>query len=249
MRTLWLMALLAACGDKDTDTGDDDSGSALLGGVRYPSGDEIMIFTGHGGADGDGGGAGKMDKVAAYWESTYGYTVRYKDEIPQEILKYRTIIMMAPGYFGGAAPFSKGEVVQLKDMLSQGSRITILAESGMCGDAQVNQLLTDLGSTIQLTGSGSDSVRLFQITKFNFDSQVNQDVTELQLHGPCYVTGGSPLFSDDDGNILGAYEYPGVGGDIVVIGDFRFVDDTGYRDQADNGVMADNLITIVPAAN
>jgi hypothetical protein len=248
VRTLWMMALMAGCGDKDTtDSGED--GPGLADGVRYPSGEEIMIFTGHDGADGDGGAPGGMDLVKAHWESTYGYTVRYKDELPSEVIKYRAIVMMAPGYFGGAAPFIKSEVLQLKEMLAQGSRIIILAESGTCGDAQVNQLLTDLGSTIQLSGSGADSTRLIQVAKFNYDSQVTRDVTGLQIHGPCYVdpgADGDPLFADDDGNVLAAVQYPGPGGDIVVIGDFRFVDDTGYREEADNAILSDNLITIVP---
>lgn len=250
MRTLWMMALLGAgCGDKD-DTGDDDSGgNALGGGVRYPSGEEVMIFTGHGGADGDGGAPGSVDLVAAHWESTYGYTIRYKEDLPTEVLKYRAIVMMAPGYYGGAAPFTKGEVLQLKEMLAQGSRIIILAESGTCGDAQVNQLLVDLGSTISMNGSGADAAGLFTINSFNFDSQANQGVSELLMHGPCYIdpgTGGEPLFADEDGSVIGAFQYPGPGGDIVVIGDFRFLDDTGYREEADNALLADNLVTIAP---
>lgn len=250
MRTLWMMTALAmGCGDKEDSGATDSGGDALGGGVRYPSGQEVMIFTGHGGADGDGGAPGAMDVVAEHWESTYGYTVRYKEELPSEIIKYRAIIMMAPGYFGGAAPFGKGEVLQLKEMLAQGSRVILLMESGTCGDAQVNQLLADLGTTITLNGSGADATRLLTVDKFNYDSQVNRDLTELTVHGPCYVDPGSDgksLFADEDGNVIGAYQYPDAGGDVVVIGDFRFVDDTGYRGEADNATLADNLVTIVP---
>lgn len=249
MRTLGMMALLlAGCGDKDTDTA-GDTGGGIGNGVRYPSGDEIMIFIGHDGADGDGGAPGAVEQVAAHWESTYGYTVRIKDEMPTEVIKYRAIVMMAPGYFGGAAPFIKSEVLKLQEMLRQGSRVIILAESGTCGDAQVNQLLADLGTSISMNGTGADSTRLVQISKFNYDSQVASDITELQIHGPCYIDAGpdgDALFADDDGNIVAAVQYPGPGGDVVVIGDFRFLDDTGYRDQADNAILADNLITIEP---
>ena len=106
MGMLALGALLAGCGDKEAD---ETGGPGLVGDALYPSETEVLVYSGNGGADGDGGGDGGVEAVSARWEGL-GYTVRTKDEIPSDLEKYRAIVMMAPGYFGGAALWPEEEV-------------------------------------------------------------------------------------------------------------------------------------------
>ena len=252
MRSIrWMLAAMAvglvACGDKEEDSGD---GSGLPSGPVYPSGQSILLFNGNGGADGDGGGEGGVEGISARW-SSQGYTVRVKDTLPSDLTEYRAVIMVAPGYFGGAANFSEEEIAELDRVIGLGTRLVILTENGACGEVAINNLLTALGVSIRVLNDSEQENRVLDINKFGYESQVTEGLTALVLHDPCYVdsASGKRLFADNDGHILGAAEQVGNGGDVVLIGDIRFLDDGGYIDEADNGKLADNIVTIEPSSD
>ena len=48
---------------------------------------------------------------------------------------------------------------------------------------------------------------------------------------------------------MGASQRPATGGDIVVLGDFQALDDSGYliNDSYDNRTFAENLVKVDPA--
>jgi len=244
---IWVMAMFLACGDK-IEVG-DDTGSEGLNPMRYPSGDEILVYTGHGGVDGDGGASGEVEIVSARWQSTLGYQTNVRDVIPTDLSDYRAIIMMAPGYHE-SENFSASDVKQLRAALANGTRLIILADNQTCSEASVSNLLGLLDVTVRFDGFASTAANLVQVETFNYESQVVEGLTEVLLHAPCYATDGDAgemFFADKDNNVVGVRQQFGGGGDVVLIGDYRFLDDTGYLDYVDNALLADNLVIVQPS--
>jgi hypothetical protein len=248
---LGLLLGMAGCGDKsEADDSGDDSGSTFdpFSNITYPEGSEILIYTGHGGVDGDGGAPGGTEEIAAHWTSTYGWKVRVKDIIPSKLDKYRAIVMMAPGA-KDEVPFSQALAEQLLDAMAVGTRIIILADYDSCGSSAVNNLMDLMGLTLRYTGQTSEPNVVIQVDAFNFDSQITTDLTALRFNDPCYLdpgTGGELLFATEDNQTVGVAQRVLVGGEVVLVGDFRFLDDTGYLDYDDNKKLADNLVNIEP---
>ena len=246
-----MLLLLIGCTDKDGDGTDSatDTGASFTPAPEYtyPTGDEILVYTGHGGADGAGGVGGAVETISAHWLSTYGWETRVKDSIPSDLSKYRAIIMMAPGS-SDLENFSASNAEQFSEALRIGTRLVILADNGTCSNTAVSNLLDLMGVSIRFTGEAADANMVVSVDAFNFDNQITTGLTELRLHDPCYADagGGEMLFADEDNNIVGVAERPGFGGDIALIGDMRFLDDTGYLDYVDNLQLADNLVTIEP---
>ncbi len=78
-----------------------------------------------------------------------------------------------------------------------------------------------------------------------------RDVSGLKLFGPCKVDpdGAKTLVSrdiDGDRRVYAAVERPGTGGDVVIVGDFQFFDDTNGIIWEDNEAFIDNLAAVAP---
>lgn len=249
--TLGLLLSLTGCGDKseaDDTAADTDGGFDPFSDITYPEGSEILIYTGHGGVDGDGGAPGGTEAIAAHWTSAYGWKVRVKDIIPSKLDKYRAIVMMAPGAKEEVA-FSATLAEQLLDAMELGTRIIILADYDSCGGDAVNNLMDLMGLSLRYTGITSDPNIVVEVDAFNFDSQITTGLTSLKLNDPCYLDPGDSgqlLFATEDNQTVGVAQRVLVGGEVVLIGDFRFLDDNGYLDYDDNKVLADNLVNIEP---
>ena len=247
--TLGLL-LSVGCGDKEgedtaTDTGD---GFDPFGDITYPEGSEILIYTGHGGVDGDGGAPGGTEEIAAHWSSTYGWKTRIKDIIPSKLDKYRAIVMMAPGA-QEEVTFSATLAEQLLAAMAMGTRIIILADYDSCSSSAVNNLMDLMGLSLRYTGQASDPNIVVEVDAFNFDSQITTGLTSLQLNDPCYLDPGDSgelLFATEDNQTVGVSQRVLVGGEVVLVGDFRFLDDSGYLEYGDNRQLADNLVIIEP---
>ncbi|MFT5683813.1 MAG: hypothetical protein ACI8RZ_004745 [Myxococcota bacterium] len=248
---LGLLLGVTGCGDKsEADDTAADSGSDFdpFTNITYPEGSEILVYTGHGGVDGDGGAPGGVESISAHWSSAYGWKVRVKDIIPTKLDKYRAIILMAPGA-EDEVPFSLDLANQFRDAMALGTRIIILADYESCGSSSVNNLMDLMGMSLRYSGQASDPNIVVQVDAFNFNNQVTTDLTALRFNDPCYLDpgdGGELLFATEDNQTVGVAQRLLVGGEVVMVGDFRFLDDTGYLDYDDNKTLADNLVNIEP---
>ncbi|MEL6343833.1 MAG: hypothetical protein AAFV53_11920 [Myxococcota bacterium] len=237
------LLLLGAC-DESEETGDDPS---VVDSYPIPTGDEILLWTGHGGATGSGGGAGSMDDISTQWEENFGFTVRSKTNLPTDLEKYRVIFMVAHGFNGGAAAYTDTEVTQLTAALEAGTRLVVMAETVTCSEPAVDELLAKLGVTSIFNGDREDTGRILTINAIEASAVLMEEVTELQIRDPCFVSPGDDatgLFADDLTRLIATVERPGNTGDIVLIGDIRFMDDGGLLTASDNAILANNLVDI-----
>lgn len=248
---LGLLLGTMGCGDKseadDTAAGADDNFDPFSE-ITYPEGSEILVYTGHGGVDGDGGAPGGVETISTHWSNTYGWKVRIKDIIPTKLDKYRAIIMMAPGA-EDEVPFSLDLANQFRDAMANGTRIIILADYDSCGSSAVNNLMDLMGMSLRYSGQASDPNVVIQVDAFNFNTQITTGLAALRFNDPCYLDpGGSGelLFATEDNQTVGVVQRLLVGGEVAIVGDFRFLDDTGYLDYDDNRQLADNLVNIEP---
>lgn len=247
------LLLLAACAGADKDEESDDTGAAddtgELQPITYPSGDRILAYTGHGGYEEDSTGKGGMDDIDARWKSAFGWNTDLLSSMPEDLAAYRVIIMLAPGS-DRDADFEQATVQQLKKAMQAGTRIVILGEKSMCSADGVADLLVKLGSGITFTGEDAGENRLIDADTLTSDLQVNEGVEVFRYKEPCWVDPGTgtSVGREDSRNHLGAWERPGRGGDIVVMGNFEFLDDGGLLEHGDNGVFADNLVKVEPSA-
>jgi len=255
MRWWWLGlgALLAAgcAGDKTEEDEESDSAggddTAELRPITYPSGNRMLMYTGHGGFPGDGTGKGVYDEVDARWKTAYGWNTDIKDALPEDLSPYRTIFLVGPGYDGDQT-FEDTDVQVLNQALARGTRLVIFGEKSMCESSSVAELLTALGVGMSFTGEAADANRLIDADSITSDLQITEGVSSFRFKEPCWVEPGSGVSfgRDDDRNHLGAVERPARGGDVVMIGNFEFLDDGGLLEHGDNGVFSDNLVLVEP---
>ena len=82
---------------------------------------------------------------------------------------------------------------------------------------------------------------------FRSDHQITTGVDTLRFRDACYLDfGDGEYLARYNDEILLAVDRPGAGGEVVVIGDFEFMDDSGPREWAKNGLLADRLVEIDP---
>jgi hypothetical protein len=243
------LALLCACPPEDTDSepddtvpGDSDTGPIL---PVYPDGERILLFHGHGAPPEDESGWGRFDGVDAHWKDTYGWNADYRDYIPDDLSDYRAAFFIAPG-FTGEEDFTADELTRLRAALDVGTRMIVLNERDGCGNHTPNALLQGLGSSLAYTGDGQ---QLYQTAETDLITphQITAGVGMIKFRDACWVdVGEGQGLVEYQRDAMVAVERPGAGGEVVVIGDFEFLDDSGPREWADNAVMADRLVEIDP---
>ena len=255
MRThfLLLLALLpCACpgGPGDGDPGDDsdttDDSETHEPPPLYPDGDRILLYYGHGGAQEDESGWGTFAWVDEHWKDVYGWNSDYRDYIPDDLSAYRAIFFLSPG-ISGEETFTPTQLELLRGALAAGTRLILTAERDGCAATSPNQLLEGLETSLRLTGSGLQQYQIAETDLISPD-QITAGVASLRFRDACYVDPGEGRglvrYNED---MLLAVERVGAGGEVVVVGDFEFMDDSGPREWADNALLADRLIEVDPA--
>ena len=212
----------------------------------YPGGDRVLLYYGHGGATEDEDGFGSFEAVDAVWKNRYEWNADHRVYIPDSLSAYRAIFFIAPG-FTGEQSFSAAELEQLDQALAAGTRMILLNERDGCALSTPNELLAGLGSSMSYTGSGLQQYQVAEIGLIA-EHQVTTGVNALRFRDACYVDigDGSYLARHNEDYVIGR-DRPGAGGEIIVIGDFEFMDDSGPRDWDDNAVLADRLVEIDPS--
>ena len=252
-RSLPLLALLlAGCPaepvdrlpDETGDTDADDTTDTVP--ALIPDGERIMIYHGSGSPEPDESGWASFEFVDHHWKDSYGWNTDYRSYFDDDLSDYRAIFFIAPGYTAEVS-FEPDLLEQLRGALAVGTRIIVLTEKDGCASFAPNELLGALGSTLRLTGDGLGTYQTVE-TEQIAPHQITTDVDQLKFRDACYVDMGEGEYlvrnSDD---LLVAVERIGVGGEVVLIGDFEFMDDSGPREWARNGLLADRLVEIDPA--
>ncbi len=252
-----LLAFLAACGGGKGDTAAPagDGGAAGDGGgdgggetpITYPDGRRILLYNGHGGYPGDAYDKGVFEQVDARWKERFGWNTDVRDYFADDMSDYRMVGLVAPG---ATAPhtWSDEDVAVLQGVLDQGARLVVFGDYAMCADENLPGLLAALGVDIRFTGESADQYMVITSASVNSQAQPTAGVSDLRFKEPCWVdpTGGDMLVRDDDGNVIAAMQRPGNAGDVLLIGDFQFMDDGGYLDYGDDARFADNLVIVDP---
>jgi hypothetical protein len=247
--------VLVACSKNGDSAGDDTGGPGddSGGDIVYPDGDRILTYYGHGGFSIDIAGTGRFDEIADVWKTTYGWNTDVYSEWPENIESYRLIALVAPGWTG-IVPFDDPSVALLQGALDRGTRVVVIVEREHCDltAETVNPLLATLGVTWRMTGPAGEPLTVVETNAVSTEHQMTQNVDELRMIDPCWVTQGSStiLAADRESNLISVAERPGRGGDVVFIGDITIMDDTenasgehGFQ-QADNRFFLDNMVRI-----
>jgi hypothetical protein len=256
-RTRWtlLLALAFACGDKepegetgdadadaDADTdADTDTDTDTVEPIA-PSGDRALLYYGNGGFEPDGANKGLFEDVDARWKDQFGWNTDHRNSWSGDLEAFRMI-----GIVGSTEPFDATQIADLQAASARGTRIVYFADRASCGDPDVAQLLSDLGSTMGLTGSSADQNQIVQTDAYTSGHPITAALTQtLRFKEPCFVdpTGGSAIVRDNNSSVLVGVQRLDTGGDVVVVGDFQFMDDGGYLDHEDNGLLADGLVLV-----
>ena len=238
-------ALTACFGAKDdgpvgTDSAPTDDSVAQD--IVYPTQDKVLFYDGHGGEPGESSGRGSTDDIEAWIASEYGFGVEARDNLG-EPAKFRAVFLVDPG---AREPYSwqEDDVALLNDALEVGTRVVIVVDVGNCAGATVNGLLEGLGANARLVGDNSETT---EIIEPGIEHQVTAGVGEAFFQEPCVVevNGSDPLFTVSRYTYMTA-ERPGWGGDVVVVGDYSFLDDTGKYENGDNLALIGNLVEVDP---
>jgi hypothetical protein len=239
---MYLLLTLACAGDTpadDTSTGTDSE----LQDIVYPSSDKVLIYTGHGGEPGASTGVGGTDDLVALYESEYGFSVDVRSTLG-EPAKFRLVILMDPGQ-DESRSFSEDDIALLQAGLDAGTRLVFVATVGNCLGESINPAVEALGGTMSFAG---DNALTTQVMEPAQDHQLTQGIDEVFFVNPCIVDSGSGeavfLVSRD---AFMAAERPARGGDIVLVGDYQWFDDTGKHANGSNVQLARNLVEVDPA--
>lgn len=250
---------LAACGTKDQTPGDSGTtggadgvdGSDGTGGTEivYPEGRRMLLYYGSGGVSPKSSGKASFEAIDALWKDTYGWNTDHRESWTADLSDFRMVGLLSPGAEDGS-DFAEDEVATFAGALEAGTRIVIFGDRTGCGAPRVTELVAALGGSMSFTGSSSAENSVVQADTFNTASQLAAGLSEpIRMKEPCYInpTGGETVVRDPDGNVLVASQRVGSGGDIVLVGDFQFMDDaSNYLDSGDTQTFANNLVVVDP---
>jgi hypothetical protein len=239
---IWLLA----CAGSVTETGAPpvDTGDAAPTHVTS-QGTRVLMYGGNQAHPAEGTGAGAFSQLDAFVTEELGFNLDERSVWPDNLHEYRLIGLVAPGSTGASA-FSAEDEATLQAALDQGSRLVIFADTAMCADAGLSELLGALGSALRFTGEGTDENRVITVDSTHPDHPIVQGITDVTLRSPCWVdpVAGDRLLLDVDRNILAAVDRPALGGDVVLIGDFELFDDSGSLADGDHKALFANLVAL-----
>lgn len=242
---MWPFLILACSNGSDKDSGSensihsDDSPSDII----YPTGESVWFFDGIGGCSIGGGGTCEYNQAKALlvddgWQVDYASSWRSLDP-------YRMMIMLAPN-INGSGQLTNDEISDIKAGLSNGLRLVITAENSLCDAPAVQTLLEALEASISFTGESLDANRIIEVNNLS-NHQINSNASRYLMIDPCMVDAPENIFADSEGRVYGGAERLDNGGEIILIGDSDFFDDSGYLSEADNSTLIKNLAWIDPA--
>jgi len=242
-------------GDADADT-DADADADADADVTYPTDDmnNILLYSGHGGPDGlDPYNWGVFNSIIPnHWQDDHNWFAYWQPALPEtgDFTYYRMIGLMGPGSTAQPA-FGEPDIIKLRRTLDSGTRIVLFADRESCNNTATDGLLEGLGVTMRLRGDGAGTRLLVEDAEVKSGHQITKGVSSVYFVDPCYISKGDATAlitweREGDNRVLAAVERPGNGGDVVIIGDFQILDDSGNFYQADNHTLVDNLATIVP---
>lgn len=216
-------------------------------GPVYPTGDRIMLYTGNGGLDGaSSSGFGQYDDIDAHWKDKYGWNTDVRSSLGDDLSDYRMVGLMAPGIYGGSN-FDVEQIDLLEGARRHGTRIVVFNEVTNCGANIIENLLDNWGIRPRFTGEGMDE---FQMADANFiaSDQMTEGVSELRFSDPCFINDNqAPYIAHHEGDHMVVKDLPlGWGGEVVLVGDLEFLDDTANYDLGDNLLFADRLVEVEP---
>ncbi len=259
---LCFSSLAVACGDKEGEgTDGTDAADAADGGdgaedsgepqeTVYPTGTRILLYYGNGGYPLSGAGKAAFETIDAHWKDSYGWNTDHRDAWTEDLSDYRMVGLVAPGYNDDTA-FTSEEIAVFAEALANGTRIVIFGDREACGAGVAPALVEALGLRMAFTGASASLNAVVQADDFNRSHQVSAGLeAAIRMKEPCYVdpTSGSAVVRDNNNNVLVAAAQVGNGGDVVLVGDFQFMDDaSGYLDQGDTQAFADNLAIVDPS--
>ncbi|MCP4807028.1 MAG: hypothetical protein GY913_26720 [Proteobacteria bacterium] len=238
------LTLLACFGSDDEPAGDSTATDSTPQEIEaiYPTQEKVLIYYGHGGEPGESSGIGSTDDIELAIADEYGWSVERRDSLGQPE-NFRAIILVDPG---AREPYSWAEedADKLRTALDTGTRLIVLVELGNCSADTVNPLLEMLDASARLVAENSQATEIIEPSAH----QITDGVGQVYLQEPCVVetNGATPLFTASR-YTYGSAERPATGGDIVVIGDYSFLDDTGKYDNGDNMELIRNLVEVDPA--
>ncbi len=267
MTPRWFLALplillppLWACKSDDpgTVTEDDDDDETTTGSgtdtatittpeTVLPTGDRILLSYSHGGCPPYSSGRAEFEGADKRWKAAFGWNTDHRDYLPDDLSDYRFIGFVAPGCASGKS-FTDEEIAALAGALEIGTRVAIFADRDSCSSDPAAALLSGLGVSLGFTGDGADDNQLIDAADGNSQHQISAGLSDsVRFKEPCWVQSnkGEAVLADDD-NLLIAAERPGYGGEVVVVGDYQFMDDSGFLDSGANGELADNLVRVEP---
>ena len=219
-----------------------DSGSAEPETV-YSDGDRILLYYGNGGDSGRSDGVGKVEDIDAHWKSTYGWNTDWRDNLEGDLTAFRMIGIMGAGY-EEAIPFASETVALLQAALDRGTRLLIVTETENCAATTINPLLEALGAPMRFNGDGEQIYKVI-LPEYIATHQTTEGVESLWLSDPCYLDlNGAETVAEHEGDVLVAAYRPNNAGDIIVVGDYEFFDDSGNLDREDNKVFANRLVEL-----
>ncbi len=243
---LILSAFAAACEKPEPIDTSPPEDTAPEGPV-YPTGDRIMLYTGNGGLEGAASsGFGQYDDIDAHWKEKFGWNTDVRSSLGDDLSDYRMVGLMAPGIYSGSN-FDVEQIELLEGARRHGTRIVIFNEVTNCDTNIIENLLENWGIRPRFNGEGADEFQMLD-TDFLANDQMTDGVSELRFSDPCFIdTNGAPYIVHNQGDHIVVKDQPlGWGGEVVLIGDLEFLDDTANYDLGDNLLFADRLVEVEP---
>lgn len=224
-------------------SGGDDESSAPVDTVpdtiTFPDSNRILIYDGHGGEPGDSVGNGGTDLAEAYWNSL-GYEAERRDNLGEPEM-FRMLVLMDSGVREPYA-FQDADVEKITGAMKTGTRVAILTSRENCDGVTINPLLEKLGVDMRLAGENAPTTI---ITDAVDGDAMTEGVSEVYLGFPCLVEpNGARVLLIDDRDSFAVRQRPRYAGDVVLIGDYGWMDDTDSLGDGDNRLFLQRLAEI-----
>lgn len=232
------LALLACTGGDAQDSVADTTPTE----ITWPSSNRVLVYQGHGGVSGDSVGNGGWNQVVEELNAA-GFEAETRSSM-SDASAYRAVFFISPGQQEDVI-LGDNTVASIQAGLEAGTRMIVLAGEDNCDSRAISTLLSDLGAPMSLTGESSSVPVLAQAQPGN---QLAKGIEEgVLLSNPCTIDkGDADAELSVDRDLVAVSWRPGWGGDVVLVGDHRFADDTGRWENRDNLRFVLNLAEVDP---
>ena len=214
----------------------------------YPADDQnqILIYTGHGGA-----AMQPNSEVRSAWAAD-GWSVREADVIPSDLYPFRLIVFVDTGSDPTVenTVFSDEDIASLSRSVERGTRLLFLQNrqaDGRCGTDAVLQLANAWALSFVFGQGLSDEVAPQDFDVLATASQPLEQATTITMKEPCTLTdGGTWLIRSEEVSLMSQFR-PGNAGDMIFAGDVDLFRDVVVDPATnDNLLLAQNLARVTP---